>query len=97
MHFGTFAVFGIIMDANDIMNADDRAYYLRRALQEHEAARMATCPQARERHEELAAAYRLRSGMDALQTALFRDCAAWSFAAILDAEQRRVRWPRRFL
>jgi hypothetical protein len=42
------------------MSLDDRAYYLRRALQEDEAARIATCSQACERHLELASAYRLR-------------------------------------
>lgn len=61
------------------MDANDRAYYLRRALQEQEAARTATCRKARDRHEELAAAYRLRCRMDALEPALVRDeidCAA---------------------
>lgn len=42
------------------MDADDRAYYLKRTLQEQEAARNASCPEARERHEELANAYRHR-------------------------------------
>jgi hypothetical protein len=42
------------------MNMDDRSYYRKRALQEAEAARAATCEQARERHVELAAAYALR-------------------------------------
>ena len=46
------------------MDAKDRAYYLRRALQEQDAARIATCPEARDRHEELAAAYRFRCRMD---------------------------------
>jgi hypothetical protein len=46
------------------MNASDRTYYLRRILQEQEAARVAMCPEARERHEELADAYRLRCRMD---------------------------------
>ena len=43
------------------MNMDDRSYYRERALQEAEAARAATCEQARERHVELAAAYARRS------------------------------------
>lgn len=42
------------------MDAKDRAYFLRRALQEQQAARNAACPEARERHEELAAAYRFK-------------------------------------
>jgi len=42
------------------VNGNDQAYYLRRALQEQEAAGAAACLEARERHEELAAAYRLR-------------------------------------
>jgi hypothetical protein len=49
------------------MDANDRAYFLRRALQEQEAARLAACPQARNRHEELAATYRFRCRMDALK------------------------------
>jgi hypothetical protein len=42
------------------MDAKDHAYFLGRALQEQEAARRAECSQARQRHEELAAAYRFR-------------------------------------
>lgn len=42
------------------MTLDDRAYYLRRALQEDAAARIAGCEAARQRHLELAAAYRIR-------------------------------------
>jgi len=42
------------------MDANDRAYYLRRAVQEQEAARTAACAEARERHEQLGAAYRRR-------------------------------------
>lgn len=38
----------------------DREYFLRRVLQEDEAARRAKCEAARQRHEELAAAYRRR-------------------------------------
>jgi hypothetical protein len=55
------------------MDANDRAYFLRRALQEQEAARLATCPEARHRHDELAAAYRFRCRMDALEPAPVRD------------------------
>jgi hypothetical protein len=44
----------------DDMNADDRSYLLRRAREEREAARIATCIEARERHLELAAAYEFR-------------------------------------
>lgn len=47
------------------MDATDRTYYLRRTLQEQEAAHNAACPEARERHEELANAYRLRCRFDA--------------------------------
>jgi hypothetical protein len=39
---------------------DDLIYYQRRARDEDEAVRRATCQQARDRHLELAAAYRLR-------------------------------------
>lgn len=42
------------------MTLADQTYYLRRAFQEDEAARAATCEAARERHLELAAAYRFR-------------------------------------
>lgn len=55
------------------MDADDRAYFLKRALQEQEAARLATCPEARCRHEELAAAYRFRCELDALERPTLRD------------------------
>jgi hypothetical protein len=48
------------------MNAKDRAYYLRRILQEQEAASAAASAEARERHEELAEAYQLRCRLDAL-------------------------------
>ena len=41
------------------MSAIDKAYFLRRALQEEEAARTARCDAARERHRILADAYRL--------------------------------------
>jgi hypothetical protein len=55
------------------MNAKDQAYYLRRILQEQEAANNAACWQARERHEELASAYRSRCRSDemAAQNHLF--------------------------
>lgn len=43
----------------------NRAYFERRIFQEKEAARMATSLQARERHEELAEAYRFRCMMNA--------------------------------
>lgn len=39
---------------------DDGTYYRRRAAQEDERARMAKCKEARARHLELAAAYRLK-------------------------------------
>lgn len=42
------------------MHADDRDYYLRRASEEDEAARLATSLAARWRHEELASLYRMR-------------------------------------
>lgn len=47
------------------MDARTRAYYLRRIVQEQEAASHAGCAEARERHEELADAYRLRCRFDA--------------------------------
>ena len=47
------------------MDAFERAYYLRRILQEREAARIATSAEVRERHEELASAYQLRCRVDA--------------------------------
>lgn len=50
------------------MNAN-RAYYLRRALQEQEAVRNAACSEARKRHEELAAAYLLRLRADPVELA----------------------------
>jgi len=40
---------------------DDQTYYLRRVRQEDEAARAATCREARDRHDELASAYRFRA------------------------------------
>jgi hypothetical protein len=49
------------------MDARDQAYYLKRIVQEQEAARRATCPAARERHDELAAAYRLRCQINSLR------------------------------
>jgi hypothetical protein len=52
------------------MTLEDRTYYLRRALQEDEAARVATCREARERHLELASAYRLRRLLAADQESL---------------------------
>ena len=42
------------------MTADDYDYYAVRARQEDQAALHAACVAARERHEELADAYRLR-------------------------------------
>ena len=47
------------MQLNRGVHVDDpRTYYVWRALEEDEAARKATCPEARKCHEELAAAYR---------------------------------------
>lgn len=43
---------------------DDLNYYRRRALQEDECVRKATCEQARDRHLELAFAYRLRCAVN---------------------------------
>lgn len=40
---------------------DDQTYYRRRTREEEEAARIATCREARDRHDELASAYRLRA------------------------------------
>jgi len=42
------------------MYRDDLSYFRRRMVQEEAATRNAAGPQARERHMELAAAYRLR-------------------------------------
>jgi len=47
------------------MDAKDRTYFLRRVLQEQEAALNAACAEARERHEQLAAAYLSRCRLDA--------------------------------
>ena len=46
------------------MDARDQAYYLKRIVQEQEAAANAASAVARERHEELAAAYRYRCRAD---------------------------------
>ena len=40
---------------------DDQTYYRRRAREEEQAARIATCREVRDRHEEFASAYRLRA------------------------------------
>lgn len=57
----------------------DQVYYRNRVLQEDEAAKKATCTEARDRHEELAAAYRLRcSVMKALPLAAGEPIAARS-------------------
>lgn len=45
------------------MNIEDYDYYARRACQEDEAASNSACNAARERHQELANAYRLRCGL----------------------------------
>jgi hypothetical protein len=47
------------------MSLNDRTFYVRRAVQEERAARMASCEAARERHAELAAAYRRLCRADA--------------------------------
>jgi hypothetical protein len=51
------------------MTMEDEAYYRYRARQEEEAARIATCSEARDRHDELASAYRLRSRLILLSAA----------------------------
>ena len=43
---------------------DDLSYYRKRALQEDECVRKATCEQARDRHLELASAYRIRCAVN---------------------------------
>lgn len=43
------------------MTPDDREYYLRRAMEEEQAAESATSLSARWRHEELAFLYRSRA------------------------------------
>ena len=55
------------------MMLDDRTYFLRRALQEDAAARIAGCEAARQRHLELAAAYRIRCRPNAAITRLDSD------------------------
>jgi hypothetical protein len=45
------------------MIEDEASYFRRRALQEHFAARNASCKVARDRHDELASMYRLRAAM----------------------------------
>lgn len=45
------------------MTRDDHDYYERRARQEEAAASSATCDVARERHQELADAYRFRCSL----------------------------------
>lgn len=48
------------MSRGAAMNLDEKLYYRRRVFEEEVAIRRATCLAARERHEELASAYRLR-------------------------------------
>jgi hypothetical protein len=45
------------------MREDDASYFRRRALQEQVAAARAKCQAARDRHDELATAYRFRVAM----------------------------------
>lgn len=42
------------------MGPEDRDYFMQRAVQERDAAARASCPEARERHEEMASLYRMR-------------------------------------
>ena len=42
------------------MGPEDRSYFMHRAVQERDAAARASCPEARERHEEMASLYRMR-------------------------------------
>lgn len=42
------------------MGPEDRDYFIARYSQERDAAARATCPEARERHEEMASLYRMR-------------------------------------
>lgn len=51
------------------LSSDDREYYHRRSNQEAEAARIASCCEARLAHEELAEAYRLLCGSGKCQDA----------------------------
>ena len=46
------------------MKESDLSYFRRRALQEDECVRKATSEQARDRHLELASAYRLRCAIN---------------------------------
>lgn len=42
------------------MGPEDRAYFVKRAIQELDAATRASCPEARQRHEEMVSLYRMR-------------------------------------
>lgn len=52
----------------------DVSFYRRRAVEEQIAARRATCPAARDRHEEMADMYRLR--LETLKPAAAEDVGA---------------------
>lgn len=59
----------------------DIEYYRLRACQEETAAKLATCEQARLRHEELAAIYRTRVAMGCAETGDESVTALLSFEA----------------
>lgn len=64
------------------MTRDDYDYYTMRACQEDQSASIAACDEARERHQELANAYRFRC-------ALFRQQGASErFGAMADYDGR---------
>ena len=56
------------------MRTDDESYYRARALQEQIASRNATSEAARERHDQLAAMYRLRVAMISTGPAQWSEC-----------------------
>lgn len=60
MHTSALA---IATPARTDRQADDAAYYRRRAAEEQVKAQTSACDAARERHEELATMYRLRAAM----------------------------------
>ena len=60
---------------------EDEAYYRRRALQEQVAAQRASCPAARDSHDELATMYRFRAAMLSTGPESWAD-AYWSDAIV---------------
>ena len=66
--------YGRSLSERDATVNDDLSYYRTRALQEDECVRKATCEQARDRHLELASAYRMMCAVNSnSQRALDQD------------------------